>query len=74
MGEEASEAIYKFMQPPALNLAKANNAIDNLDREFSHLCAWLQTEGVPDPQNLSMYDLEQYLLFFQKRYDKRKKH
>lgn len=70
IANESQEWIFKFMQPPRLQLHKADNELTQIDRDFSQLCTWLQTEGIVQPERLSVYDLEQRLIFFQKRYAK----
>lgn len=68
--EEVQELLYKTLRPAALNLASTHNDLINMDREFAQLCTWLKTEGINDPQNMPVWELQQHFQFFKERYSK----
>lgn len=67
---EVHEWFIKTLRPPSLNLNSPYNQLSEMDRQYAQLSAWLRTEGIQDPDRLTVFDMQQHLQFFQKRYEK----
>ena len=69
--EKVSRSIDEYfiaLKPPQDFAAKSpNNAVDQIDLAFHNLCASLEDAGIHDPKNLSIYDLNVRLAFYNKK-------
>lgn len=59
--------LFDLYAPNEFNVKSKNNVLRDLDNTFQDICSTLEEAGVKEPKNLSVYEFNQRIIYFEKK-------
>lgn len=65
--DSVDEYLFQLSAPQEFNFSSENNILRELDLSFENLCACLEEAGIKEPKNLTVFELNQRVDYFEKK-------